>query len=140
MGTILKFLKQNKKGGKVYNCSMNNKSTSCSTSSLAKYFGPPRSQQTRSWGEVQIRNPWLNRWLWCKAPKKITCHISYVLITNNNHDTFEGFGPEAVIVIAVGFVKNYTAAIILLIIAEGLAGFGIAGWCERKKLFFYNIV
>lgn len=39
-----------------------------------------------------------------------------------------GFGPEAVIVIAVGFVKNYTAAIILLIIAEGLAGFGIAAY------------
>lgn len=39
-----------------------------------------------------------------------------------------GFGPEAVIVIALGFVKNYTAAIVLLIIAEGLAGFGIAAY------------
>lgn len=78
--------------------------------------------------------------MWCKVLKKIICYISYVLIINNNYDIFEGFGLEVVIVIVVGFVKNYIVVIILLIIVEGLVGFGIVGWCERKKFFFYNIV
>ena len=40
---------------------------------------------------------------------------------------FAGFGPEAIIVMALGFVPSYTTASVLLVLAEGLAGLGIAG-------------
>nr|XP_022330393.1 vesicular glutamate transporter 3-like [Crassostrea virginica]XP_022330394.1 vesicular glutamate transporter 3-like [Crassostrea virginica] len=39
-----------------------------------------------------------------------------------------GFGPEAIIVMALGFVPSYTTASVLLVLAEGLAGLGIAGY------------
>uniref|UniRef100_K1Q749 Vesicular glutamate transporter 3 n=1 Tax=Magallana gigas TaxID=29159 RepID=K1Q749_MAGGI len=39
-----------------------------------------------------------------------------------------GFGSEAAIIIVLGFVQSYTVASILLVIGEGFAGFGIAGY------------
>lgn len=41
---------------------------------------------------------------------------------------FIGFGSEAAIIIVLAFVKSYTIAFILLVIGEGFAGFGIAGY------------
>ena len=40
---------------------------------------------------------------------------------------FAGFGPEAIIVMVLGFVPSYTTASVLLVLAEGMAGLGIAG-------------
>ncbi|XP_048732820.2 vesicular glutamate transporter 3-like [Ostrea edulis] len=39
-----------------------------------------------------------------------------------------GFGSEAVCVLALGFLRNYFAAAVLIIIAEGLAGLSSAGF------------